>query len=281
MTKNTNDKNKFLRFLYGTIPGRVLLRPLCGRKLSHILGKFLDTGLSRPLIKVFIKSNHIDITECEKNRFQSFNDFFTRSLKPNARPLPKEKNILFSPCDGLLSAYHITNDLVLPIKQSCYKISDLLGNSPIKNDLENGICLVFRLCVDHYHRYCYIDDGIKGDNIFIPGKLHTIRPIALEKTPVFIQNCKEYTIMETENFGTVVQVEVGAMLVGKICNLHNAGIISRGKEKGMFLYGGSTIILLLEECNVSINDSLFTATRKGLETPVKMGQPIGRSLLKP
>lgn len=78
--------------------------------------------------------------------------------------------------------------------------------------------------------------------------------------------------METENFGTVTQIEVGAMLVGKIKNNHGEGEFSRGEEKGMFLYGGSTIVLLVEKDRLHINKTYFEETENGNETPVKMGE---------
>ena len=116
--------------------------------------------------------------------------------------------------------------------------------------------------------------------MFIPGKLHTVRPIALEAVPVFKRNCREYTVMHTENFGDVTQMEVGAMLVGKIKNHHSKGPIVRGGEKGMFLYGGSTIIVFLEKDRVNLDPIYFEATEKGEETDVLMGQRLGCATAK-
>ena len=83
------------------------------------------------------------------------------------------------------------------------------------------------------------------------------------------------TVMETEHFGKAVQIEVGAMLVGKIANLHGSGPVKRGDEKGMFLYGGSTVVLLLKKDAATIPNELYENTKNGLETPVRMGQQIG------
>ena len=186
-----------------------------------------------------------------------------------------EPPALIAPCDGLLSAYRLSGDAVIPVKQSRYTLSSLLGGDSVSQHYQDGICLVFRLCVEHYHRYCYIDSGVKGENVFLPGKLHTVRPVALEKLPVFTQNCREYTVIQTENFGAVIQMEVGAMLVGRIKNHHGAGTVRRGEEKGMFLYGGSTVIVLLEEGRAHLPEELYQATENQIETPVKMGQRIG------
>jgi len=153
----------------------------------------------------------------------------------------------------------------------------LLKDDELASSYENGFCLVFRLGVDNYHRYCYLDDGTKLSNKFIKGRLHTVRPIALSKFPVFCENAREYTVLQTKNFSDVIQVEVGALLVGKIKNFHNEYTFRRGEEKGCFLYGGSTIILLFKEGTIELRDELFTSSNDGEETPVKMGEVIGRT----
>lgn len=261
-----------LRFLYRNIVGRCLLRILISRPVSKLAGAFLSSRLSKGLIKKFVRNNNIDLNDFYSDDFNCFNDCFCRKIKDGKRPLDEG---LIAPCDGLLSVYNIQDGLVLPIKQSHYSISDLLQDAELAKEFDGGTVLVFRLCVNHYHRYSYFDDGVKGDNKFIKGRLHTVRPIALERNPVFVQNCREITVMDTVNFGKAVQIEVGALLVGKIANLHQSGQIKRGEEKGMFLYGGSTIVLLLKPNAASLPQELYDATSQGLETPVRMGQQIG------
>lgn len=267
-----------LEWLYNTAPGRVMLKVLAGRKLSIVAGTFLDSGLSRFLIKPFVKKNEIDLTECEDVDFKSFNDCFTRKLKKELRPVDMVKNHLIAPCDGLLSVWDIDKDTVLPIKQSAYNIYDLFASDRVASYYEGGICLVYRLCVNHYHRYCYVDSGKKSQNVFIPGKLHTVRPVALRTRPVFVENCREYTLIKSNTFGTIAQMEVGAMLVGKIDNYMGRGKAIRGKEKGRFLYGGSTIIVMLKKDSALINNDIISATCRGEEYPVKMGEQVGISL---
>lgn len=277
MSKDRKKESLFLRFLYRTVPGRVLLRGLSRRWVSVLCGKFLDSRASKPLIKRFVRKNGIDLSEYESGDFRCFNDCFCRKIKEGGRPIAPGDDVLISPCDGLLSAYRIQKDTVLPVKQSLYRLPDLLGDGALAERFEDGVCLVFRLCVNHYHHYCYPADAEKGENVFLPGRLHTVRPIALEKYPVFVRNCREYTVLETERFGTVVQMEVGALLVGKICNLHGAATVRRGEEKGTFLYGGSTIILLLEKGRVRINESFFEATEHGEETPIRLGEALNQT----
>ena len=261
-----------LRFLYNNAFGRFLLRPLISRPISKLAGAYLSSRLSKGLIKKFVKNNNIDLNEFYSDNFRCFNDCFCRKIKEGQRPLEEG---LIAPCDGLLSVYPIEDGLVLPIKQSQYSIAELLDDDVLAKEFDGGTVLVFRLCVNHYHRYSYFDDGVKGDNKFIKGRLHTVRPIALGQYPVFAQNCREMTVMDTVHFGKAVQVEVGAMLVGKIANLHESGPIKRGEEKGMFLYGGSTVVLLLQKDAATLPDELYENTRLGLETPVRMGQQIG------
>lgn len=271
-----NKESKSLIFLYKTIPGRCILKILSSRLISKICGFYLDSFFSKILIKKFVKKHNINLDDYCQNNFKSFNDFFTRKIKEELRPINYNENVFISPCDGLVSAYHITDGIVIPVKQTQYTIACLLKNEELAKKYKDGTCLVIRLCVDNYHRYSYIDDGTKTENIHIKGCLHTVRPIALEKIPVFTENSREYTILHTNNFDDVVQIEVGALLVGKIKNHHQTYEYKKGEEKGTFLYGGSTIILLLKKNCVDIDKKYFENTNKNKETPVKMGKKIGK-----
>ena len=237
----------------------------------------MNTRLSKVFISGFVKKNNIDLSDYYSDDFKCFNDCFTRRIREGKRPMETDVNAFVSPCDAFLSVYNISDDLSMDIKGSRYTVSDLLGNNSISGDFDGGYALVFRLCVHHYHRYVYFDSGKKGENVFIPGKLHTVRPIALETYPVFIQNCREYTVMETDNFGKAIQIEVGALLVGKIQNHHGEYSFSRGEEKGTFLYGGSTVVLLLEKDKVLLRDDLIEASMLDSEVAVIMGERLGYS----
>ena len=265
-----------LQFLYGTAPGRALLRPLVSRPLSRAAGRLLDAPFSKALIPPFIRGAGIDTEDYDLSEICCFNDFFCRPLKPGRRPIDQVPESLIAPCDGLLTVVPAEGDTVLPIKQSRYSLRRLLGNGELAKQYEGGMCLVFRLCVHHYHRYCYFDSGRKGVNVFLPGVLHTVRPVALEQVPVFTENCREYTCIQSEHFGPAVQMEVGAMLVGRIVNAHGCPRqVSRGEEKGHFAYGGSTIVLLLQKDAARMLPEILTASARGEEFPVRMGQRIG------
>ncbi len=272
------EDNELLNFLYRTILGRMILKMLTCPALSKAAGWYLDSHLSVSLIPGFAKKNNIDLSLYEDERYHCFNDFFIRKIRSELRPVCMDENVLISPCDGLMSAYRITDSTVVPIKQSEYKIVDLVGDQRVADLYKDGICLVFRLCVNHYHRYCYIDTGKKSKNVFIQGQLHTVRPVALNTLPVFTRNSREYTLIKTKKFGTVLQMEVGAMLVGKICNHVGEGMAIRGQEKGYFKYGGSTVVVLLKKGKADLAEEYFDATDEGYEIPVEYGQKLGESI---
>ena len=266
----------FTYFLYNTISGRTMLKVLTAPVVSKVCGAFCDSPLSKPLIGPFIRANAIDMSQFFANDMRCFNDCFARRIKPGKRAFDNDPKAFCACCDGLLTVYEIKGDTVIPVKQSVYNIPRLLHSRKLAKRYDGGYCLVFRLCVDNYHRYAYFDNGKKGENHFIKGVLHTVRPVALEKIPVFTENCREFTVMNTENFGKVTQMEVGAMLVGKIKNHHGRHVFSRGEEKGCFLYGGSTIIQLFEKDRLVIDDNILKASAGGVETPVLMGEKLGR-----
>jgi phosphatidylserine decarboxylase len=268
-----------LNFFYHTAVGRLLLRPLTAPCVSRAVGHFLDSRASIPLIAPFVRRNGIDLTDYEPEDYASFNAFFSRHIRAGLRPIDSDPTALIAPCDGLLSVYPIQKDLVLPVKQSRYTIASLLRDESLASAYTDGVCLVFRLCVHHYHRYGYADSGVKSPDVFLPGRLHTVRPVALETVPVFTENSRSYTVIRSEHFGDLLQMEVGALLVGKIQNHHpEATFVVRGEEKGTFLYGGSTILLLLPKDKVQLDPLYGEATARGEETPVRLGQRLGQAL---
>ena len=273
-------EHSFTNFLYHTAPGRFLLKGLTRPFLSKAVGAFLSCGASRILNRSFIKRNGIDLSECEKTEFRTFNECFTRKLRAEARPLAKDSEALISPCDGLLSVYPITRGLVVPVKQSWYSICALLRSESLAQEFEGGRCLVFRLQVTDYHRYVFFASGKAAEPVKISGRLHTVRPIALRDLPVFTENAREFTVIETDVFGTAVQMEVGAMMVGKIANhplpFDESGFarVERGAEKGCFLFGGSTIIVLLKKGCAPDLAAYLEATAQDIETPVRLGMEL-------
>lgn len=275
-----DGQDKALQFLYRTTGGRLLLKVLTMPFISKTVGAFMDTSFSVFLIKPFIEKSGINLSEYRRKKYKSFNDFFTRQIRPELRPVDYSNNAVISPCDARLTVHRISDRSIFKIKGSYYRTADLLRNSFIARRYRGGYCMIFRLCVDDYHRYCYIDSGIQTENVHIKGELHTVNPIALEKYNIYKRNSREFTILHTENFGDVVQIEVGAMLVGRIKNHHrNVHRFRKGEEKGMFEYGGSTVVLLFEKDMIEVNSDILENSAAGLETIVKYGAEIGRKKL--
>ena len=268
-------QNAVLKKLYGTVWGRLLLKILTAPAVSEIVGAFMDSPLSKPFVSPFIRSHNIDTSQYIMTGIRSYNDFFTRKIKPQSRQIDMEKSHLISPCDSKLTVYRVDKDSLFRIKNSLYSIAELLNSKKLAERYSGGLCLIFRLEVDDYHRYCYIDSGTKTENWFIAGELHTVNPIALKHYNIYKRNCREYTMLRTENFGDVIQAEVGAMMVGRIVNHHGKASFRRGEEKGMFMFGGSTVVLLIERGRAVIDADIVRNSASGIETVVKYGEKIG------
>ena len=265
-----------LEFLYKNPVGRILLRPLISRPVSVLSGKLLDTRLSKALIAPFVKQNNINTRDYELEDIGCFNDFFCRRIKEGLRPVSDNGDDLIAPADGLLSVYRINDDTMLGVKQSRFSISRMLRDRKLAAGFNGGYALVFRLCVNHYHRYIFFDSGRVYKNRRINGVYHTVRPVALEQYPVYIENSREYMVMDTEHFGRAVQMEVGAMLVGRIVNEPVSDTrVKRGVEKGHFEYGGSTIIVLLSADKAKLRQDILDFVNTSQEISVKMGEVIG------
>lgn len=271
----TLEYSTFQAFLYRNKIGRLLLKLLISPRVSKFVGSFMNSFLSKPMIKGFIKNNNIDMAQFEDKKYTSYNDFFTRKIRPKIRPLSEDKTQLISPADSRLLALTIDENLKFKIKNAYYNLADFLGDEKLADEFIDGKLLIFRLCVDDYHRYCFIDNGEILSNKFINGRLHTVQPIALERDNFFKENCREITVMQTENFGKAVMVEVGAMMVGKIVNHKKEGKFSRAEEKGYFEFGGSTVCVILKKDAAEIDEEIIKNTENNLETRVFFRETIG------
>ena len=213
------ESSKTLNFFYDTLLGRIILKPFISKTFSNLMGKYMNSKYSLKRVDKFIDKNDINIYEYSKQKYTSYNDFFIRKVVESKRPINAHKNAFISPCDSKLTVYKINDDLTLKIKDSYYSV-DTLVDKDIMNEYRGGYALVFRLSTDNYHRYCYIDSGTKGKNIHIDGIFHTVQPIALKHYNFYKTNTREYTILNTNNFDKVIEVEVGALGVGRIVNNH-------------------------------------------------------------
>lgn len=261
--------------LYGTALGRFLLRGLCRPWFSRLGGRLLDTRLSAWAVGPFIRAHDIDMTGCEKRKFHSFNDFFTRRLIPAARPVDSMPGSFVSPCDGRLTVWPVDGEGRFPVKGTDYTLAGLLKDAALAERYAGGLLWLFRLCPEDYHRYIYPVDGVRGPAVCLPGALHTVRPLERGQRPVYHENTREYCLLETEAFGRLVMMEVGAMLVGRIENRPWVNPVRRGQEKGNFAFGGSTIIVLTPPGAARPLPDIAAASAQGMETFVKLGQKVG------
>lgn len=268
-------QDKLLAALYGHAWGRMLLKPLVQPWISRAAGWLLSTRLSCVLIEPFIRKNNIDMSQFAEEKYHSYNAFFSRRIKPGARVVDMDPAHFVSPCDSKLTVLKITDDMRFALKHTEYSVASLLCNDALAQRYTGGWALVFRLTVDDYHRYCYAADGEKGENVFIPGRLHTVNPIANDYFPIYKENSREYSVLHSDDFGDIVMMEVGALLVGRIVNLHGEKRVQRGEEKGYFQFGGSTIVLLVQKDQLLPDADIIENSREGAETVVRMGEKIG------
>ncbi len=268
-----------LLFLYHTVFGRMILKGLVQPKVSAIAGRYLSSEASRWLVPYYIRKHDIDMSDIviPAEGFASFNAFFTRSRAKWRCDWAKDH--LISPCDGYLKYVKIKKNKVFAVKHTEFSLEDLLQDKRLADRFLDGVALIFRLTPANYHRYCYAADGRSLSISKIAGRLHCVRPVALRKFPVFAQNCREYQVIETDSFGTVVQMEIGALLVGKISNHKKAARAERvyaGEEKGYFEFGGSTIIILLPKDAACFPGKLYRRKNEDGEITVHMGEIVAK-----
>lgn len=270
-----NGQDRFLEWMYGTAPGRCLVRLMIQPWVSRSAGWLLDRRISALAVKPFIKSNHIDMTDFEQRKFRSFNDFFTRQVREGRRPVDMEPEHLIAPCDSKLTAYPIGADSRFRIKGVDYTLEQLLRDGELARHFLGGTLLLFRLTVGDYHRYGYVDSGCLGREIHLNGVYHTVNPAAAGRYPIYRENTREYALLESDHFGTLLQMEVGAAMVGRIVNNPGERMVQRGEEKGRFEFGGSTVIVLLQKDAAVIDEDILRNTREDAETVVRLGEKIG------
>ncbi len=261
---------KPLGFLYGTIPGRALLKIAVSPAFSELAAIYRNSSISRKDIAPFCEKYSIVVKNLEK--FRNFNEFFSRKreflMSAGEFEVP-------AVADSRLAVYPIDEGLRLRVKRSEYSLAEILGSRSLAARYAGGICFVFRLALTDCHRYLFPDDGVLFRHWGIRGELHTVRAIS-EKYRVFSRNTREISVLKTRRFGTVTQIEVGAMLTGKIRN-HGVTRFRKGDEKGYFEYGGSTVILLFPRSDrgfIEPDPDILQNSRNGIETLVELGERI-------
>lgn len=280
LTENSSSQDRILEKLYGSIGGRMILRPLVSPWFSKFGGKVLDSRISAIVVPGFIRKHRISMKDYEPRYYHSYNDFFTRKIRSEARMIDRKGEHFISPCDSRLSVYPIDESSCVTIKHTPYTVASLLNNHTLAQEYQGGYLWVFRLSVEDYHHYIYVDDGNESARVRIPGVFHTVNPVANDVYPIYKKNTREYSVLNSDHFGEVLMMEVGALLVGKIENHPITEGVYRGQEKGKFAFGGSTIVLMTKKNRVLPDEDIRMRSRKGIETRVRMGEKVGIGNLK-
>ena len=274
---------RFMDLFYGTVWGRaVTSRLLCRSMVSKLYAMVQNHPWSRRQIDPFIRTYHIDLNQVviPPGGFPNFNAFFIRRLKSGIRVVDPRGDRLISPADSRLQIFSIANHLSLTVKGMSLSLPQLLGVKRLDARFENGLCLCFRLAPCDYHRFGYVDDGVQGPVHSIHGPLHSVSPLAMRHKPDILgTNLRQWCFLQSPGLGTMIVVEVGAMMVGSIVQRQpRGGTCRRGEEKGYFQFGGSTVLLILEPGKVVMDKDIQDCSAAGIETLVQYGEAIGRKV---
>jgi len=268
---------KWLVWLYNNPVGEASLWGLAKRKVvSSIYGDMMDCPSSAEKIGPFVEEFNIDLGIAQKQQFSTFNDFFTRKLKRDARLVDTNSNIVVSPADGKVLAYSniINSDFI--VKGYQFDVYSFLEDSALARKYHDGSLLIVRLAPNDYHRFHFPVDDSVSPIVRITGDYYSVNPIALHKmAEIFCLNKREFVVISNQQFGDVIMAEVGATMVGSIIQTYNGNKVTKGEEKGFFKFGGSTVVLLFEKGKIHIDKDLLMNTSKNLETTVKVGERIG------
>lgn len=161
------------------------------------------------------------------------------------------------------------------MKGCAVTLSELLGDGALARKYEEGTAVVVRLAPPDYHRFHFPEAGEAGEARKIGWHLYSVNPIALQAGAPSFKNKRQVTVLSTKSFGELLLLEIGAIGVGKIVQTYKAGPVARGQEKGIFRFGGSTVMLVAPPGRLKLDEDLVEASARELETFLKMGTRIG------
>ena len=275
-----------IKFIYDNSFGQMLAPIIASKPISQLYGCYQDWSISNNKVPPFVEKFNIDLSiykagsvaaQKKENSYKSFNEFFIREFEANQRHFVDDENKMPAFCEARYFGHsEIDNEVKIPVKGKLLNAKDLLGGSRWAQAFEGGPLLIARLCPVDYHRYHYPLAGETLDSFQIKGKYHSVNPLALSSKPdIFIINERRASILETERFGKLAYIEVGAAMVGKIIQTHDeATTHSKGDQKGYFLFGGSTVILLGEKGKWSPSKDILSNTKDGVETYLHLGDEV-------
>ncbi|MDX8430796.1 MAG: archaetidylserine decarboxylase [Candidatus Algichlamydia australiensis] len=258
------------------------LLPLIARFkfLSNLYGRSQRSPKSKKKILPFIERYQLDATEFQDlpETFVSFDDFFTRKLKPERRPLASTDLIL--PADGRYLVYpKIDEGRAFKVKGQPYCLEKLLRDKALAKQYIGGALVIARLAPVDYHRFHFPCDCIPEKPQPVDGPLFSVNPLALKKNIGYlIENKRVITKLKTDHLGTILFIEVGATYVGTIHQTFQENTPQKkGDEKGFFSFGGSSLLLLFEPNKVKLDQDLIDATQEGYEMKANFGESLGVS----
>ena len=242
------------------------------------------------VIKAFAKKYNVDMSEAKKENFsdyESFNQFFIRELKDDARKINENPTALCLPADGRVSQIgHIDDERLLQAKGHFFSLSDLLaGDEELVNTFKNGEFATIYLSPRDYHRVHMPCDATLRKMIYVPGDLFSVNPFLAEHVPnLFARNERVICVFDTA-FGPMVQILVGATITASMSTVwagvinpprtgeikvwtyqgDNAIKLTKGQEMGAFQLG-STVINLFPANSVTLAEHLE------VDVPVRMGE---------
>lgn len=242
------------------------------------------------LTRGFLKLFQVDMSEAvttDPYEYPSFNEFFTRSLRPETRPIDADPESLVSPVDGAVSECgNIERDRLIQAKGRDYTLGELLADQPWAGRFAGGTFATIYLAPFNYHRIHMPVKGTLADTVYVPGRLFSVNLTTAKLVPqLFARNERVLTLFDTD-FGQLALVLVGALNVGSmttvwagditpssqrtITRIGGAGVsLDKGAELGRFNMG-STVILLFEPGRVAWHPLLQGGS------VVQMGRSIGR-----
>lgn len=273
-----------VRLLYGNALGFALTHYLLsGKAVSRLYGTLQAAPFSARKVAPFVEAFGIPMGDYEPGPFRSFNDFFIRRFRDGKRGFPETPGVMGAPAEARYLAFRNADaPLEVPVKGLRLNPLDLLADTPEKERFRGGPCLLARLCPVDYHRFHFPDNGRYTHFHQESGKLHSVNPLALRRAPdLFLHNERHISVLETENFGRLAYVEVGALCVGRIVQSHSLDKrFRRGEEKGYFLFGGSTVVIYGEPGAWEPDSDLLERSAAGQESLVQLGEPIAKALLR-
>ncbi len=270
-----------LRWTYATVAGRISLNTVVKRALfSRWYGWKMDRASTREKIVPFIHEYGLDASEFVRDvdDFASFNEFFYRELKPDARPVDPNPTSIVFPADGRhLCVPDLSRCDGLFIKGEMFDLATLVDDNELADEYASGSLLLSRLCPVDYHRFHFPVAGVPGPTRLINGPLYSVNPIALRQNiQILATNKRCLTEVRTPSMGKVLVMEIGATCVGSIRQTYREGVtVSKGNEKGYFRFGGSSTIIIFPPGRVQFDPDLIENSSQHRELYARVGDHMG------